>query len=128
MNYWCEVVLYCVVVINCAFKKKKLKQWKISGAKWVICQLNWPCEEAFFPYISHVILAQKAYPSPVSFFLLFRMVSLLHFLPFLSALLARATFTTSSCYHLHLPTSSASPYSPSDSHSSSSSGQKQQQE
>ena len=22
MNYWCGDVLYCVVVINCAFKKK----------------------------------------------------------------------------------------------------------
>ena len=66
MNYWCGDVLYCVVVINCAFKKKKLKQWKISGTKWVICQLNWPCEEVFFPYISHVILLTDAY-TPYSF-------------------------------------------------------------
>ena len=46
--------------------KKKLKQWKISGTKWVICQLNWPCEKVFFPYISHVILLTDAY-TPYSF-------------------------------------------------------------
>ena len=31
MNYWCGDVLYCVIVINCAFKKKKVKAMENFG-------------------------------------------------------------------------------------------------